>query len=50
MSLVVRFIRDESGATATEFGLIVAGISLAIVTLAFSMATQLRNLYVHVLE
>ena len=50
MSLVMRFIKDESGATAAEFGLIVAGISLAIVTLAFSMATQLRNLYVHVLE
>jgi len=29
--LVARFVKDESGATAIEYGLIAAGISLAII-------------------
>ena len=31
MSNFVRFFRDESGATAIEYGLIAAGISVAII-------------------
>ena len=30
-SLFLRFMRDESGATAIEYGLIAAGISVAII-------------------
>jgi pilus assembly protein Flp/PilA len=30
-SSIVRFLRDESGATAIEYGLIAAGISVAII-------------------
>lgn len=30
-NLMVRFFKDESGATAIEYGLIAAGISVAIV-------------------
>ena len=30
-NLVSRFVKDESGATAIEYGLIAAGISIAIV-------------------
>ena len=30
-NLVSRFVKDESGATAIEYGLIAAGISLAII-------------------
>jgi len=30
--LVARFVKDESGATAIEYGLIAAGIALAIIT------------------
>lgn len=30
--LLVRFLRDESGATAIEYGLICAGIAVAILT------------------
>jgi pilus assembly protein Flp/PilA len=30
-TLVSKFLRDESGATAIEYGLIAAGISLAII-------------------
>jgi pilus assembly protein Flp/PilA len=31
-TLVTRFVKDESGATAIEYGLIAAGISVAIIT------------------
>ncbi len=47
-SLVQRFLKDESGATAVEYGLIAAGISLAIITVAHSLATQLKNTFSHV--
>ena len=30
-NLLARFVKDESGATAIEYGLIAAGISLAII-------------------
>lgn len=46
-SLVQRFLNDESGATAVEYGLIAAGISLAIITVAHSVATQLKNTLSH---
>lgn len=31
MNLIARFVKNESGATAIEYGLIAAGISLAII-------------------
>jgi pilus assembly protein Flp/PilA len=31
MSLIARFLRDDAGATAIEYGLIAAGISVAII-------------------
>jgi pilus assembly protein Flp/PilA len=31
-NLVSRFLKDESGATAIEYGLIAAGIAIAIIT------------------
>lgn len=38
---IFRFVTDESGATAMEYGLIVAGISLAIVTAVNTLATSI---------
>lgn len=32
-SLITRFVKDESGATAIEYGLIAAGLAVVIVTL-----------------
>ena len=32
-TIIARFAKDESGATAIEYGLIAAGISLAIITI-----------------
>ena len=40
-NLVSRFVRDESGATAIEYGLIAAGISVAIVLVVQGVGTQL---------
>ena len=31
-NLVSRFVKDESGATAIEYGLIAAGIAIAVIT------------------
>jgi pilus assembly protein Flp/PilA len=33
MRLIVRFLKDENGATAIEYGLIAAGIAVAIIHL-----------------
>jgi pilus assembly protein Flp/PilA len=40
--LVKRFVNDESGATAIEYGLIAAGISVAIITVVNTLGTQLK--------
>ncbi len=43
MTLIKDFLRDERGATAIEYGLIAAGIALAIVTVVNSVGTALLN-------
>src|SRR5437762_3418246 len=42
---VVRFMRDETGATAIEYGLIAAGISVAIVLVVQGVGTNLNNTF-----
>jgi pilus assembly protein Flp/PilA len=42
-NLVARFVKDESGATAIEYGLIAAGISLAIITIVNTLGTRLNT-------
>ena len=44
-SLVNRFVKDESGATAIEYGLIVAGISVAIIAVVNSLGSQLKTTF-----
>jgi pilus assembly protein Flp/PilA len=48
MSNVVRFFRDESGATAIEYGLIAAGISIAIIAVVTSLGTALNATFTSV--
>ena len=48
MKTLVRFAKDESGATAIEYGLIAAGISVAIITVVQSLGGQLKNTFSHV--
>jgi pilus assembly protein Flp/PilA len=40
-NLVSRFMKDESGATAIEYGLIAAGISVAIITVVQTVGSSL---------
>ena len=42
-NLVTRFVGDESGATAIEYGLIAAGISLAIIAVVNGLGSNLNN-------
>jgi pilus assembly protein Flp/PilA len=42
-NLVARFAKDESGATAIEYGLIAAGISLAIITIVNTLGGTLST-------
>jgi pilus assembly protein Flp/PilA len=41
--LFARFLNDESGATAIEYGLIAAGISLAIIAVVNGIGTNLNE-------
>lgn len=40
-----RFIKDESGATAIEYGLIAALISIALITSGQALGTQIGNTF-----
>jgi pilus assembly protein Flp/PilA len=42
-TLVTRFVKDESGATAIEYGLIAAGISVAIIAVVNGIGTTLNG-------
>jgi pilus assembly protein Flp/PilA len=42
-NLFARFVKDESGATAIEYGLIAAGISLAIIAAVNGLGTSLSS-------
>ena len=42
-NLVSRFVKNESGATAIEYGLIAAGISLAIIAIVNGLGTNLSG-------
>jgi pilus assembly protein Flp/PilA len=43
--LIQRFAKDESGATAIEYGLIAAGISVAIIVVVQTLGTKLNNTF-----
>jgi pilus assembly protein Flp/PilA len=43
--LFARFLKDEVGATAIEYGLIAAGIALAIIAVVNGLGTNLNAKY-----
>lgn len=43
--LIKTFLTDESGATAIEYGLIAAGISLAIIAAVNTLGTSLSSTF-----
>jgi pilus assembly protein Flp/PilA len=44
-SLVNRFVQNQSGATAIEYGLIAAGISVAIIAAVNGLGTKLTDTF-----
>ena len=47
-NLFVRFVKSESGATAIEYGLIAAGISVAIIAVVNGLGTKLNATFTSV--
>jgi len=45
MTIVTRFVKDESGATAIEYGLIAALISVGIIAAATTLGNGLSSLF-----
>jgi len=45
MKTLKRFAKDESGATAIEYGIIAAGISVAIITVVQGLGTKLNTTF-----
>ena len=43
MSKIVAFLKNESGATAIEYGLIAAGISVAIIAVVNTIGTNVNT-------
>ena len=48
MTKLLRFFQDESGATAIEYGLIAAGISVAIIAVVASVGSSLNTTFTSV--
>ena len=48
ITMFKKFIRDESGATAIEYGLIAAGIAVAIITVVQGLGTKLTSTFTSV--
>jgi pilus assembly protein Flp/PilA len=44
-TLVASFVKNESGATAIEYGLIAAGISVAIIAVVQGLGTKLTSTF-----
>jgi pilus assembly protein Flp/PilA len=48
MTRIIAFLKNESGATAIEYGLIAAGISIAIIATVNALGTQLNTTFTSV--
>ena len=47
-SVFTKFLRDESGATAIEYALIAAGISVVIITAVNTLGGQVKTTFTNV--
>lgn len=45
MTKLFRFLKDESGATAIEYGLIAAGIGVFIISAIWAVGSSLQGLF-----
>ena len=49
-NFVMRFVRDESGATAIEYGLIAAGIAVVIIGAVNTLGSNLKTTFSNVTD
>jgi pilus assembly protein Flp/PilA len=47
-TMIMKFLKDESGATAIEYGLIAAGISVAIIAVVQGLGDKLNTTFTSV--
>ena len=47
-TILARFVKNESGATAIEYGLIAAGISVAIIAVVQGLGSNLKTTFTSV--
>jgi pilus assembly protein Flp/PilA len=45
MRLIVKFLKDESAATASEYGLIATGIAVAVIPVITGLGTKLKTTF-----
>jgi pilus assembly protein Flp/PilA len=45
MTLIRKFVNDQRGATAIEYGLIAAGIAVAIITVVGTLGSKLNTTF-----
>jgi pilus assembly protein Flp/PilA len=45
MHLIVKFLKDESAATAIEYGLIATGIAVAVIPVITGLGTKLKTTF-----
>ena len=48
MTKLSRFLADDSGVTAIEYGLIAAGIGVAIIVVVFNVGSALEGIFITV--
>jgi len=48
LALFSRYLRDQSAATAIEYGLIAAGIAVAVITVVKGLGTKLKTTFTSV--
>lgn len=48
MQIIRKFLKDDNGATAIEYGLIAAGISVAIIAVVQTVGTKLNTAFTKV--
>jgi pilus assembly protein Flp/PilA len=45
MRLIIRFLKDDSAATAIEYGLIATGIAVAVIPVITGLGTHLKSTF-----
>ena len=50
ISMIKNFVKDESGATAIEYGLIAALVAVAIIAALGALGTELSNIFQYVAD